>query len=129
MTATVSTHVLDTSRGRPAVGVPISFDKREGESWIHIGAGETDLEGRAKNLAPAHHRISPGLYRLTFDTGRYAKDLGGHTFFPEVSIMFEIIDTSHYHVPLLLSPFGYSTRELSLPIPPLLQDGQKRTAS
>jgi 5-hydroxyisourate hydrolase len=109
MTATITTHVLDTSRGKPAAGVRISFDKRDGTSWSNVGTGETDLDGRAKNLVPAHHRLGPGVYRLTFDTGEYAKAIGGHTFFPEVSIVFEINDTSHHHVPLLLSPFGYST--------------------
>jgi 5-hydroxyisourate hydrolase len=109
MTATISTHVLDTSRGKPAAGVRISFDKRDGATWSNVGTGETDTDGRVKNLVPAHHRIAPGVHRLTFDTGQYAKDTGGQTFFPEVSIVFEITDAGHYHVPLLLSPFGYST--------------------
>jgi len=109
MTATLSTHVLDTARGRPAAGVRVSFERRDGAGWAPVGSGETDLDGRVKNLVPPHQRVAPGVYRLTFDTGGYAQSIGSHTFFPEVAIVFEITDTSHYHVPLLLSPFGYST--------------------
>ncbi len=103
----ITTHVLDTSRGRPAAGVPITLERRAADGvWSLIGEGRTDDDGRLRTLmgdAP----FTPGLYRLTFDTDTY---LGGGAFFPNVTIVFEVKDAAqHYHVPLLLSPFGYST--------------------
>ncbi len=109
MTASLSTHVLDTALGVPARGVPVSLHAREGAAWSLLGSGETDADGRHRGLVPAGAALSPGVYRITFDTAAYAEKTGTETFFPEVSIVFEIKDASHYHVPLLLSPFGYST--------------------
>jgi len=106
--ATISTHVLDTAIGKPARGVPVTLDRRTPDgSWTRVGAGETDADGRNKTLAPAG--IELGVYRLTFDTKAYASRAFFSAFFPEVSIVFEITEASHHHVPLLLSPFGYST--------------------
>src|SRR5262249_2292473 len=100
-------HVLDTSRGRPAAGVPVTLERRESNGeWSRIGEGRTDDDGRLRTLLdglPSH----AGTYRLTFDTKTY---LGESAFFPSVTIVFEVNDAAqHYHVPLLLSPFGYST--------------------
>jgi 5-hydroxyisourate hydrolase len=104
MSATISTHVLDTAIGAPARGVPVTLDRRGLDgTWTRVGAGETDSDGRNKTLAPAG--IELGTYRLTFDTKAYAE----RAFFSEVSIVFEITEATHHHVPLLLSPFGYST--------------------
>lgn len=104
MGATISTHVLDTAIGKPARGVPVALDRRAPDgTWTRVGAGETDADGRNKTLAPSG--IELGTYRLTFDTQAYS----GGAFFPEISIVFEITESSHHHVPLLLSPFGYST--------------------
>lgn len=98
--AGITTHVLDTSRGRPATGVRIVLIRDE----TVLFDGVTDGDGRARLLEA--EQMQPGLYRLTFDTGSY--NPGG--FFPEATIAFAIDDVSqHYHVPLLLSPFGYST--------------------
>ena len=98
--AGITTHVLDTAKGRPAPGVRIVL-VREDELLFD---GVTDGDGRARLLEP--ERVTPGVYRATFDTGAY--NPGG--FFPEASIVFRIEDVAqHYHVPLLLSPFGYST--------------------
>ena len=94
----ISTHVLDTAKGEPAAGVAITLETDRGV----IARGATDADGRLKLIddPPA-----AGTYRITFDTGRY--DPNG--FFPRVVIEFRVIEARHYHVPLLLSPFGYST--------------------
>jgi 5-hydroxyisourate hydrolase len=100
---TISTHVLDTSRGRPAEGVPVVLERAAGDGWEPIGRGATDADGRASDLGSA----SAGRYRLTFDTGAY---LGEETFYPQVTVEFRVDQgEAHYHVPLLLNPFGYST--------------------
>jgi 5-hydroxyisourate hydrolase len=98
--AGITTHILDTAKGRPAAGVPITlFRDRD-----VLFDGVTDDDGRARILEP--DRLKPGTYRLVFDTGAY----NPNGFFPEATIVFRIDDvTQHYHVPLLLSPFGYST--------------------
>lgn len=107
----ITTHVLDTSRGRPASGVPIrlAFRAPSGE-WNDIGRGATDGDGRLRTLTPPDAPIERGTYCITFDTGAYFAALGVVGFYPEASIVFEVTDGSeHYHVPLLLQPFGYST--------------------
>lgn len=98
--AGITTHVLDTAKGRPAAGVRLLLLKDE----QLLFDGVTDGDGRARLLEPS--QVESGMYRLTFDTGSY-----NHSgFFPEVTIVFRIEDVAqHYHVPLLLSPFGYST--------------------
>ena len=95
--AGITTHVLDTAKGKPAAGVHMTLRRGDEELF----AGETDADGRARLLDVAE----PGTYQLVFDTGAY--NPGG--FFPKVSIDFTITGGGHYHVPLLLSPFGYST--------------------
>ena len=107
----ITTHVLDTSRGRPAVGVPVTLDRRVGQDqWSRLGQGETDADGRVRTLMPGGASIDPGLYRLVFDTRRYFEALDIVTFFPSVTIVFNAAPgEAHLHVPLLLSPFGYST--------------------
>ncbi len=102
--ATLSTHVLDTSRGRPAVGVRVSLESESGDD---LGAGVTDADGRLSSLGP--ERLDPGYYRLRFDSGSYFADTGVEGFYPEVVIVFTIAGDEHFHVPLLLNPFGYST--------------------
>jgi 5-hydroxyisourate hydrolase len=107
----ITTHVLDTSRGRPAAGVPVALEVLLLESgWQQIGAGETDADGRLKELLPPGHVLIEGMYRLNFDTATYFALLGAEGFYPVVSIVFAVRDAlQHYHVPLLLSPYGYST--------------------
>jgi 5-hydroxyisourate hydrolase len=109
-TATVSTHVLDTGLGRPAAGVTVSLAARTGpeEPWQALGGSATDADGRCSDLpAPP-----PGTthVRLVLDTGGYLTDRDGEgaAFFPEVAVAFAVAPGEHYHVPLLLSPFGYS---------------------
>jgi 5-hydroxyisourate hydrolase len=107
---TISTHVLDTSVGRPAEGVPVVLERSGGTTqWHVIGHGETDADGRVRTLVPESSKLAMGVYRMVFDTRRYFEKCGVAGFYPSVTVVFEIRDQSHYHVPLLLSPFGYST--------------------
>jgi 5-hydroxyisourate hydrolase len=107
----ITTHVLDTSRGRPAAGVPVTLEARGGEgAWAELGRGFTDADGRLKGLLPPEHKLSKGTYRLTFDTAVYFAAQGTKGFYTEVTISFVVAETgAHYHVPLLLSPYGYTT--------------------
>lgn len=109
MLSPITTHVLDTSTGRPAAGVPIVLEKDETQGWRKLGSGETDADGRLKTLLPQGHLLTPGMYRLTFDTRTYFSTSARSTFFPSVTITFQVSASEHHHVPLLLSPFGYST--------------------
>ena len=106
---TLSTHVLDATSGRPAANVALTLHRRaETGIWEPIGGGVTDDDGRCGSLAP--DGLLAAIYRLNFDTGAYFSATGQQGFYPEVSIIFEVTEpTRHYHVPLLLSPFAYST--------------------
>lgn len=107
---TLTTHVLDTARGTPAAGLAVALEIRAGEVWQPLGLAVTDADGRVRRLVPEGETLTPGTYRLTFSTGAYFRNLGIEGFYPEVSIVFDVRDPEqHYHVPLLLSPFGYST--------------------
>ncbi len=101
----VTTHVLDTASGRPAAAIAVVLESATGEPIAH---GTTDADGRVGDLGP--ERLSAGTYRLRFATGAYTQQTSEAAFYPEVIITFAIDDSGeHYHVPLLLSPFGYST--------------------
>lgn len=105
----ITTHVLDVARGRPAAKVPIVLELEEGDKLTEIGRGETDDDGRLRTLTAGRPLVA-GVYRITFDTGAYFRGLGIESFYPRASIVFEVkAATEHYHVPLLLSPYGYST--------------------
>ena len=106
----ITTHVLDTTRGKPAGGVPVSLEVRsEDGNWRPLDKGATDADGRADLLTSESH-VPRGVYRLSFDTAAYFMALNVEGFYPEVRIVFEVRDPSqHYHVPLLLSRYGYST--------------------
>jgi 5-hydroxyisourate hydrolase len=104
----VTTHILDTSIGRPAPGVAVELEARVGDGWVGIGTGLTDADGRVKELGP--ERLESGAYRLRFDTAAYFAGIDTDAFFPEVVLTFLVdAEQAHYHVPLLLSPFAYST--------------------
>lgn len=104
----ITTHILDTGTGRPASGVKATLESPTDSGWQEIGQGTTDSDGRINNLGPAE--VGEGRYRITFETGAYFGAKGTETFFPAVTLDFVVADTSaHYHVPLLLSPFAYST--------------------
>jgi 5-hydroxyisourate hydrolase len=100
----ITTHVLDTSAGRPARGLAVELDRLDGDGdWQRVGAGVTDDDGRLRTLTPAGP-VEPGTYRICFATAAVSP------FFPLVEICFAVADgAQHYHVPLLISPFGYST--------------------
>ncbi|HZT59281.1 MAG TPA: hydroxyisourate hydrolase [Pyrinomonadaceae bacterium] len=107
----ITTHVLDTSAGRPASGVPVTLETRgEGGDWRLLGRGATDADGRLRDLLPDDFDLKAGAYRLTFDAGDYFARAGVEGFYAEVVVAFVVRDAgAHYHVPLLLSPFGYTT--------------------
>lgn len=110
--STLSTHVLDTQWGRPAAGVPILLEAQErgGAGWRELARGTTNSDGRVKDFLPAGTSLEPGVYRMTFDTAEYFRAHSVKGFYPYVSVVFEIHSAGeHYHVPLLLSPFGFST--------------------
>ncbi len=105
---TLSTHVLDASRGRAAVDVPVSLDCLVEGSWQRVGSAVTDEDGRCSAMAP--DGLEQAVYRLVFDTGAYFAATGVSGFYPEVSVVFDVTEPErHHHVPLLLSPFAYST--------------------
>jgi 5-hydroxyisourate hydrolase len=107
----ITTHVLDLSLGRPAAGVPVVLEVQGADGgWRGLGAGATDADGRLRSLVPEGAALAVGTYRLTFDTGAYFAARRVETFYPRVSVVFSVRDPApHYHVPLLLSPHGYST--------------------
>jgi len=106
----ITTHVLDTAHGRPASGVAVSLARRSGDTWAELSTARTDANGRVANLLPDGVKHPAGTYRLRFDTGAYFAAQGDVApFYPLVEIVFEIRDAEHYHVPLLVSPFGYTT--------------------
>ncbi len=106
----ITTHVLDTSLGKPAAGVAVTLEAHSGEGWKTLASGTTDADGRVRDLLPEGSAIAPGTFRLRFDTAAYFRARGVETFYPQVEIVFTVKDPAqHTHVPLLLSPFGYST--------------------
>jgi 5-hydroxyisourate hydrolase len=105
----ITTHVLDTARGRPAAGVPIVLERSGDGCWEELGRGATDADGRLRDLVAEGSAPGAGRYRLTFDTGAYFRSRGQSAFYPEVAVVFAVAAGEHHHVPLLLSPFGYST--------------------
>jgi 5-hydroxyisourate hydrolase len=104
----ITTHVLDTARGRPASGVPLLLEVRsESGEWRTLAKATTDGDGRATVLEKPFGR---GVYRLTFDTGAYFRAWNIDGFYPEVQVLFEVRDLSqHQHIPLLVAPYGYTT--------------------
>ena len=109
--ATLSTHVLDATAGEPAAGVLVRLERRSPGGWSPAGAGQTDADGRLRFGGGADSEgFEPGVYRITFGSGAYFEGRGTPSFYPEVTVTFEMSGQGrHYHVPLLLSPFAYST--------------------
>ena len=103
----ITTHVLDTSIGRPAAGVALLLSLEENGARREVGRGITDTDGRCKTLTSG--QLPAGTYVLRFETGTYFLSLGVESFYPSVEIRFTVAAGQHYHVPLLLSPYGYST--------------------
>ena len=107
----ITTHVLDLSSGWPAKGVPVTLEFRtRNGTWEILGKSKTDADGRVKNLLPEGHRLKAGTYRLHFAVAAYSRARKRDSFFPEASVIFVVKNTARrYHVPLLLSAYGYST--------------------
>lgn len=107
----ITTHVLDTALGRPAIDVPVTLDQLDPSgTWRRIADGRTDDNGRIGDLLPSERPFEVATYRLRFDIGRYFAAQDRDTFYPYAEIVFRCADASqHHHVPLLVSPFGYST--------------------
>ena len=107
----ITTHVLDVARGQPAAGVVVFLDYRTGpDDWAELGRGITNADGRVTDLLAPTQTQKPGVYRLRFATGDYFQSLGVRGFYPEVQVVVSVDDPAgHYHIPLLLSPYGYST--------------------
>lgn len=105
----ITTHVLDTAKGRPAANISVLLEMQTEGTWKEVGSGKTDSDGRVTDLLP-EGSLQKGIYRITFDTSGYFGTNGTSGFYPYVPVIFETQSTDqHYHVPLLLSPFGYST--------------------
>ena len=103
----LSTHVLDAALGRPAADVHVALFRQAPEGWTRCAEGRTDADGR---LRPMDGELEAGVHRLDFDTGAYFEATGQVGFYPQVCVTFEVTDpAAHHHVPLLLSPFAYST--------------------
>jgi 5-hydroxyisourate hydrolase len=106
----ISTHVLDVNLGTPAVGVPVHLEKREAPGhWHPLHSARTGPDGRCVQMLPTDD-LSPGIYRLVFDTANYFDELGVHALYPVVEVTFDVREgESHFHIPLLLSANGYTT--------------------
>ena len=102
----ITTHVLDTALGRPAAGVPVRLSRIDDEQAV-LAEATTDDDGRVAELGP--DQVPAGTYQLRFDTAAYCAATGQECFYPEVTVTFAVTDQRHHHVPLLLSPFAYST--------------------
>jgi 5-hydroxyisourate hydrolase len=104
----ITTHVLDVARGRPAAGMGVLLSVRSGDGWRELGRANTDGDGRAAFAQAGPLEVA--AYRLRFETGDWFRGAGHAGFWPQVEIAFDVEDPAeHHHVPLLLSPYGYST--------------------
>jgi 5-hydroxyisourate hydrolase len=102
----VSTHVLDSVTGLPAIGLAVRLERLVGDEWQRVASDATSEDGRIGSLG----EVSVGRYRIRFDTGAYFRARGAETFYPQVTVDFDVTDAGqHHHVPLLLSPFAYTT--------------------
>ena len=105
----ITTHILDTTRGRPAQDVTIVLYIGENDEWTEITRGVTNKDGRIPHLLPSNQPVQKGIYKMRFETKDYFDKMQVPTFYPYVEIVFDIQHEEHFHIPLLLSPFGYST--------------------
>jgi 5-hydroxyisourate hydrolase len=105
----ITTHILDTTSGKPATGITIILYQGENDEWTEIARGVTNKDGRISNLLEKEKRIQTGIYKMRFETKDYFDQNRIVTFYPYIEIVFDIRSDEHYHIPLLLSPFGYST--------------------
>jgi len=105
----LTTHILDTTVGKPAAGVAIILFHQGVDGWTEIAKGNTNKDGRVADLLQKETLLEHGVYKIRFETKPYFDGLNTRSFYPFVEIAFEINSSDHYHVPLLLNPFGFST--------------------
>lgn len=107
----ISTHILDLAQGKPAVEVPVRLERRElSGDWMRLGTSQTDADGRCAHLLPENEVLRAGLYRLVFDIASYHRAQEVDMFYPVVEITFHVREgDASFHLPLLLSPYGYTT--------------------
>jgi 5-hydroxyisourate hydrolase len=106
----ITTHVLDTSIGKPAAGVSVTLEAHGSAGWKTLATAVTNADGRIRDFLPEGAALATGTYRLRFETAAYFRARGVESFYPHVEVAFIVKDAAqHVHVPLLLSPFGYST--------------------
>jgi len=106
----ISTHVLDIALGRPAAEVPVRLERKDGSGWRLLASGQTDPHGRCANLLPEDEGLTPGIYRLSFDIAVYFAARKVVSLYPLIEVTFHIRDNEQsFHIPLLLSPNGYTT--------------------
>lgn len=106
----LSVHVLNLQSGTPTPGIEVELDQKQNNDWIKLGSGVTDQNGRINSLFPQDKSLKSGIYRVIFKTGDYYKQINQKTLFPEIPVEFAMeSQNGHYHIPLLLSPYGYST--------------------
>lgn len=106
----LSSHILDIDKGNPAANVRISLSKQTTDNqWTVIDEKTTDANGRIKDFLPENGQDNKGIYKLTYHTAPYFAEQGKESFYPFIEVVFEIKDNQHYHVPITLSAFGYST--------------------
>ncbi|ENW99962.1 hydroxyisourate hydrolase [Acinetobacter sp. CIP 101934] len=106
----LSVHVLNQETGLPSANITVTLEAQQGEKWVKLNEAKTDSNGRIKELYPKDTNLQKGIYKVTFKTGDWFKTNNQRTFFPEIPVVF-VIDgpLEHYHIPLLLSSYGYST--------------------
>jgi len=105
----VTTHILDTTVGRPAQGVAITLYKQEGDNWTPVANGITNQDGRIADLLGKEVLLPKGFYKMRFELEAYFERFGKKAFYPFVEIVFTVDSKEHYHIPLLLNPYGYTT--------------------
>ena len=105
----ITTHILDTSIGKPAADIPVVLFSEQNDHWTELKRSTTNADGRASDLLPKDQFLTKGQYKLRFEVKAYFDRKGIATFYPYVEIVFYVQSNEHYHVPLLVSPFGYST--------------------
>lgn len=105
----ITSHILDTTRGRPALGIPVILFQLENDDWKQIAVSVTGIDGRVFDLVGDDMQLNPGLFKLKFLTREYFERFSTPTFYPFIEIAFELLSEERYHIPLLLSPFGYTS--------------------
>lgn len=106
----LSSHILDITSGKPAADVKIALSKKDNnDKWVVVEEKNTDSNGRITDFLKQGGKSNTGIYKLTFNTSPYFKALGQKSFYPFIEVVFELADDEHYHVPITLSPFGYTT--------------------